>query len=526
MATAPPPPDTVRPSDPIPPTAAGAPADPPSGWWAQLHDRLGRWARPVISAVLVLVAFLFAGRVFAALSGFKTDPDKKEVAAAVFNVKTFTVQPHTYREIVSGFGEARADRQVAVAAEVAGKVIATHPNLEVGAEVDGPGDSRDADGRTGASSTGELLVSIDPANYQQRVEQLQRQLDSDDVQLRQLDAEEANTQRLIESQRKTIATSREELESQQKVLASRAGNRSAARQAELSLQAAEDALVRLQNELSLYEVREESIRTAKAGREAELRTAQLDVERSEVRAPFPGQLSQVSVELGQYVRPGDMLVELTDLDHIEVPVALSQSQFERVEPLLLAGERPRVELADNETAEPRWFGQLVRAAPVADSSTRTVNVYVEVENAEQSQPLLPGTFVHARIEGPLLKEVLMVPRDAVVQKSVFTVADRDAAAITDDDGDDNGDSEGKSEESRFEVTVPDDAKVAVRQPVEVERTIQTFALVSGGLEPGTAVIMTNLDRLTDRRSYVRPQSELGIAEELDRQRIEALRLVE
>ena len=537
MATADPPP-TPAPSEPVAPVtaapaasapaasapAASAPAAsaPPRRSW---RDRISGPARLVVSIVLVLLALLVAGQIFAALSSFKAEPQRRAVRADAYNVRTFTLTPHTYREVVAGFGTARADRQVNVAAEVAGRVQSVHPNLEIGTEVDGPDAERDAQNQT-ASSEGERLLSIDPATYQRRVEQLQRGLDSDDVELRQLVTEELNTRRLIDQQKKTVATSQEELDSKERLSASRAGNSSQIRQATLALQQANDALVRLENELALFTVREEAVKTRKAGREAELETARLDVDRAEVRAPFDGQIAEVNVEVGQYVRPGDPLVQLIDLDHIEVPVALSQAQFERIEPLLLAGEEPIVRLADNETAEPRWQGRLVRAAPIASTDTRTVDVFVEVDNTEQSQPLLPGTFVHARIDGPLLEDVLLVPRDALVRGTVFIVddltdADREALLP------------GAADESGIDAELPADARIARQREVAIDRTLQTFAILAGdssdtdaGVTAGTSIIMTNLDRLVDGVSLVRPQDAITIEDEIARQRTEVLRLVD
>ena len=541
MATvSPPPPPSPPPAAPseTPSTDAAsthADATKKPGLLARFNAKYGNLARTVISGGLCLLALLISGNVFAFLSGYKVAPAKKTITQQVYNVRTYEVQPRDYRELVSGFGTAQADRRVSVAAEVAGRVVQTHPDLEVGTEVSGPAISRDGASDT-RRSEGELLVQIDPATYQRRLEQLQRAIDSDDVELRQLDAEEENTSRLIAQQKKTVATSQEELQSKQRLADRNVGNSSQLRSAKLALQQAEDALVRLQNELRLFEVREQAVKTRRSGNEANLESARLDVQRAMVRAPFDGQLSSVSVELGQYVRAGDAIAEITDLDHIEVPVALSQSQFARVEPLLLAAQRdgavsfPIVHLAENETDEAIWTGRLVRAAPVANTDTRTVDVFVEVDNGEQPQPLLPGTFVHARIEGPVLKDALMVPRDAIVSGGVFVTG-----PIPDDYGKPPEPSDASetaapggrpsAPQPTFEIAdIPEGAQVAQKRPIEVGRTVQTFAIIESGLEPGDEVVITNLDRLVDGKTLIRPQDRLTVEEELGRQLIEALRL--
>ena len=148
-------------------------------------------------------------------------------------------------------------------------------------------------------------------------------------------------------------------------------------------------------------------------------------------------------------------------------------------------------------------------------------MFVEVDNSEQDQPLLPGTFVHARIDGPVLSDALMVPRDALVRDSVFLTAPIEEAATDAPSGDEP---EVEIADNIEFADIPDDARIAVRRPVTLARTIQTFALIEDGLAAGDQLIITNLDRLVDGRTLVRPQGALTVEEELDRQRIEALRL--
>ncbi|MCH8146829.1 MAG: DUF3362 domain-containing protein, partial [Planctomycetes bacterium] len=50
----------------------------------------------------------------------------------------------------------------------------------------------------------------------------------------------------------------------------------------------------------------------------------------------------------------------------------------------------------------------------ADPRSRTFRAYVEVDNAKQVQPLLPGYFVTAVVEGPRITDALLVPRIAIL----------------------------------------------------------------------------------------------------------------
>jgi multidrug efflux pump subunit AcrA (membrane-fusion protein) len=109
-----------------------------------------------------------------------------------------------------------------------------------------------------------------------------------------------------------------------------------------------------------------------------------------------------------------------------------------------------------------WHGAVARIAPSADERLRTFALYVEVLNPTQAVPLMPGMFVRAQIDGPTLRDVLLVPRGAVRQDQVFVCRGGRAQAC----------------------------RVAVEQTL-LERC------VIGGLAPGEVVITSNLDVLYD-----------------------------
>ena len=139
---------------------------------------------------------------------------------------------------------------------------------------------------------------------------------------------------------------------------------------------------------------------------------------------------------------------------------------------MLAGEQPQDELAENEVASSRWTGRVVRISPEADTATRTIDVFVEVANKVAGQqvavPLLPGSFVQARIKGPVVNDVIVVPRSSIL-----------------------GNTPGSTR-----VFVERNGK-AVEVPVEVSRRLEAQAFISSGLSPGDRVVMTNLDALAN-----------------------------
>lgn len=111
---------------------------------------------------------------------------------------------------------------------------------------------------------------------------------------------------------------------------------------------------------------------------AELVRAELDLDYRLIRAPFDGVIQERSVELGDFVRAGDPV--LTFVDNTRLIVTAS-----------IAEQDARFVAVNNEALAKLVTGQQVRGriryiAPVADESTRTFTVELEVPNAGGKLP--------------------------------------------------------------------------------------------------------------------------------------------
>ncbi|MDA1016475.1 MAG: efflux RND transporter periplasmic adaptor subunit [Planctomycetota bacterium] len=461
--------------------------------------------------VLSLVALVLGAGVFMALAAMKEPPIERLVEARLLNVEVFTVRATSADEIVIGFGTARADRTVTVSAQVAGEVVWVSPKLEVGESVRAAAvrgettldprnrflasERQDADPveaaarvveliagtigsggfgqipatlgvSSGVISTiepGQMLVQIDSRSYRRKVEQLQAQLSESETELNRLYQEQFNNARLLAKAKTDHVMVQGEVERVRKLIAGTVATEAQLTTQLLELRRYEDSMLQRQLEAGLYPLRIELTNRKRQSQATSLQLADLDLARTTVMPPFHATLSNVSVEHGQFVTVGQPLFELTDTSRVEIAVPVRLSEHAQLDRLLVAGERPNVEFYNRDGGKTRWRGFVARAAPVADRVTRTVEVFIEVRNAGSTDPLLPGTFVEAHIHAASLTNQIIVPRDAIIDGHVF---------------------------------VADSSNVARRRPVEVVRTMQTEAAVSG-LESGDRVVLTNLDVIHD-----------------------------
>ncbi|MFK7822232.1 MAG: efflux RND transporter periplasmic adaptor subunit [Planctomycetaceae bacterium] len=438
-----------------------------------------------LAACAVILGVAIGGFLF--LLKQRPAPEKREVTDKVYNVQVFDAEARNLQEIIGAFGTARADREVVVPAQVAGEIKDIHPNLRVGLKI-----------KTTATQS---LAEIDKRPYLERRNRAQKQIDQTDTEIAQLDRERQNNDRLLAKAKKDLRTIAEQYARVKKNKDRGAGSASEVTRALLEVRQYEQTILQLENASTLIPIRLEAAKKRQESQKADLKLAMLDVENTTVRPPFDGTVSEVMVEKGQYVRTGDPLLRLTNTKLVEIPLPLALTDFLKIERQLRDNQKPEVDLALNETAPPQWRGRVVRASPEADAGTRTAMVFVEVENVEVSEagessdtnptPLRPGTFLHARISGPLLANTIVIPRDAVIKgESVFVAI--------------NG--------------------IAEQRKVELGTRLQSLVVVEQGLKSGDQVLLTNLDVVQDGAKLT-ISDHVMINDELAKKRTAAARLL-
>jgi len=157
--------------------------------------------------------------------------------------------------------------------------------------------------------------------------------------------------------------------------------------------------------------------------EVEVTTAELAQARAElararelhqyhtVSAPFGGMVVNKQVEVGQWVKPGENLVELLAIDTLRIRVLLPQRYF----PLVTTGSKARIRF---DAIPKREFTTPVLARiALGNENSRSFPLLIDIPNPKRH--LAPGMSAQIWIE---LNEqqsatVLMLPRDAIITKS-------------------------------------------------------------------------------------------------------------
>ena len=156
---------------------------------------------------------------------------------------------------------------------------------------------------------------------------------------------------------------------------------------------------------------ENAARQARAARleaEAALAEARDRLDKMVISAPFAGALRDFRVEAGEYLRPGERVAELLDVDALRVRVSLTDRQIVSIVPGIEANLEADARPGD------AFTGRVISIAGAADSTSRKFPVLVEVENTQGR--LLPGMVARVDLSLGKVRPSMTLPLDAVLEE--------------------------------------------------------------------------------------------------------------
>ena len=415
----------------------------------------------VIRAVCCLIVLGLGFAAMSGLAGLKTPPARQTPAERSLTVRTLEIRPVTTRVQVVGYGQARALDSVRIAPEVSGRIESVHPNLEPGETI----------------TAGERLFAVDEDSYRAGFQEAEAMVAQKSQEIERLKIQKKLDAKRLQTLQRNVELARAEFERISRLhrQASMA-TESEMDRAEQSMNNARERSEQLEQSVRLAPLlineAEQALRAARARRDQ----ASNDLKRCQVRAPFTGRLTSVSLEAGQYVAPGQHVLSMADDSLLEIHVSVDSREARRwLRFFDSSGTDARGWFSGLQQVDCRiawiedqqnsvWTGRLHR--PVRfDAENRSLTVAVRLEGREASKngdsglPLVEGMFCRVSIPGKLLTDVYRIPAEAVSFENRVYLADQ----------------------SRLKTV-----------QVKVARTQDGFAYITEGLQPGDQVITTRL----------------------------------
>ncbi|MEE8535520.1 MAG: hypothetical protein V3S45_05695 [Kiloniellales bacterium] len=379
-----------------------------------MNPSSGSWLRrllvipPILAGVAVL-AYQLAGR---------TPPQQAAPAEIARPVRVIEIQPVDFVPRALGYGYVQPGRVWEAVAEVAGKIVFRHPDLERGRLM----------------PAGTEILRIDPADYELAVQRLEAGRQSVEAQLAELAVRKSNAGQILEIERRGLNLALQDLERKRTLLARGNASQASVDQAE---NAALDRRQRVQeqkNTLALVPAEQRILEADLTLAEAELREARLDLERTSIRLPFEARIADISVEETQFMNLGQVLAVADSIDVAEI---MAQVAIDRMPPLV----RGEVDISTMSIEEmsvfPRrwglvaevrlaagqlsavWPARFDRLSDEIDPQTRTVGLIVAVDEPYRQAipgrrpPLTKNMYVEVEVRGPAQAGRIVAPRVAI-----------------------------------------------------------------------------------------------------------------
>ncbi len=294
-------------------------------------------------------------------------------------VRVQSVYPTDFQLVIPAQGTVAPRTQTTLISQVAGQIIEVSPAFANG----------------GFFEKGDVLLTIDPRDYEAAVAQAQVQVAQAKLRLAREEEESA----IARDEWKRLGTGEP-------------------------------------TDLVLRKPQIDEARATIAAAKGALMRASLNLERTQIRAPYPGRVRTKNADVGQYVNPGSPLGHIYAIDYAEVRLPVSDDQLAYLDLPLSFRNNPHDHSGPDVRfhatfagREHSYMGRIVRVEGEIDTRSGMIALVGRVDNPYRQRdsntpPLAVGMFVTAEILGHRAENVVVIPRAALRGKNrVLVVTD-------------------------------------------------------------------------------------------------------
>lgn len=348
----------------------------------------------------------------------KSEPDQTEPVAMAALVETVAAKKEDKTIVVQASGKVQPHRELTVFAEVKGRIIQQAHNLDPG----------------GILKKNEIILKLDPRDYIDAVEQARSLVEKSEFEL------------IVEKGKKMIA------EKEWELLDSSLKQGGVGKNLALRIPHLREKEAALQAAIS------------------RLNKAITDLKRTIIRAPFNALVMEEFIEVGQVLAPQTKVAVLVSTDQYRVLIGVPYDQLAWIKiPVNADGTGTPVQIIQEFGASKAIArdGHVLRLMGNLDPNGRMAQLLVVIddplgleEKGKAAIPLLIGSSVKVRINGPVVKDVFELPQSAIHESNKVWV---------------------KNKENRLEI-----------KPVKILSEGEDTVLVLSGIEEGEEIVTSSL----------------------------------
>lgn len=434
---------------------------------------------PLVTLPLVLLGVGFIAYTIA----IKPAPEQIVAQERATAVRVITAQNSALAPVAIGFGLVTPARSYQAIPQVSGTAEYVNPMLKKGDIL----------------PAGSVLLRLSTSDYNLAIAQAKANIRAAQARLAEISVSGENQQSALAIEQEALALKASDLDRVERLYAAGTASQSVRDAGKAAHLAQRQKVQNLQSSLALLPTQKLVQTEQIAVYEANLATAQLNLERTELRLPFAARVASVSVEVGQLVVSGKAVATFDGVKTAEVEAQIpttslfklfqpngSDSPTVSLDPATISsvmsglGLTATVRLKLGKTVI-EWPAALDRISNSIDQKSGTVGVIVRVENAYSSAelgrrpPLTKGMFVEVTLSANPVSGVI-IPRSAMRDGHIMTV----------------------DENSRL-----------INHPITAKLVQGDVALISEGLKSGTQIVVsTPVPRIEGMLLQLHPDGDL------------------
>lgn len=333
-----------------------------------------RWLNILLNIVLSVI--ILVGSAAAVWFIYSTEPTAQKIKTKRKSsalVETVTAERATFSPQLGVLGTVKPVQDIVISPQVRGQVIELSKSFVPG----------------GMVHKGDMLLCIDPADFQNTVS------------VRQSELEQVQANWEMEVGRRKLATQELELLG--------------------------DSIKGINRALVLRDPQSASLKSQLNAAKAGVERAKLDLKRTELVAPFDAQVLRRSVNVGSQVGQGDDLGQLVGVDQYWViaTIPVRNLRWVKFPTEDQPGSTVTLRNPDAWGPEVQRQGRVARMIGALDQQTRLARVVVTVDDplGQKSDlpPLILDTLIDAKIEGVAIDDVVRLEREFVHDRGTVWV---------------------------------------------------------------------------------------------------------
>ncbi|MGF1762387.1 efflux RND transporter periplasmic adaptor subunit [Aliivibrio kagoshimensis] len=362
--------------------------------------------------------------ILVAVTKMRPDAEVKPLEDRSQVVKTVTLEPKSIAPLVIGFGKIRPKLEWKAIAEVSGKVVYRHPELNKG----------------NVLVAGTEVLRIDPLDYELKLAQAEADLSSSQTQLAKVDLEEKNIRNTLSIEKTRLGISKKELDRKVNLQKRGLTSTSDLDQQNQSYLAQQKVVLDINNQILLLPDERKVAHAMVKVNQAKLKEAQRSLEKTSIVLPVDVRIAEVDIEADQVVNLQQAMFIAHGIETMEMEAQVSLHDMQTLAKsfttfTLNEQGMPNIDalplkarvLLSSGRFNVEWQAHVARISETVDPNQATVGIILEIEQDYRTlkpstpPPLVNGMFVKAVIEGSA-SDQWVVPESAVHGSHIYLLS--------------------------------------------------------------------------------------------------------